>query len=422
MTARVCVVTAGHLATCPRMLKAADALAGAGYRVRVVSGRRVAWATAADDEVRDRRAGRWEWTVVDGDRRSAPWSYVWGGARYRASRAIARGLGRARVPLALAARAYARAHAELLRAALQEPADLYYGGTTGALAAVAVAARRAGVPYALDLEDFHSGESDDPAGASLVHALARGIERAILPGAAFLTASSAPIAQAYAETYGVRPVLVHNTFGLPVETPDVVPTTGEDLKLYWFGQTIGPGRGLEDAVRAVGLAGISAELHLRGLAAPGYLDSLGRLGTDAAPRLKIIHHEPAPPDRMVELCRGYDVGLALEQGHVPNRAWCLTNKAFTYILAALAVAFTDTPGQRTLALDLAEGAILYPPGDVAALAAGLLRWEAHRGLLLRAKAAAWEAARRRWHWEHPDERGALLCAVAGALGSRSPCA
>ena len=422
MTARVAIVTAGHLATCPRMLKAADALAGAGYRVRVVSGRSVAWATAADEDVRSERAGQWEWTVVDGDRRSAPGSYFWSGARYHASRAVARGLGRAAIPLALAARAYARAHTELLRAALQQPADLYYGGTSGALAAVAAAARRARVPYALDLEDFHSGESDDPAAAPLVHALARGIERAILPRAAFLTASSAAIGRAYAERYGVRPVLVHNAFSLPDRAPELGPAAGSGLKLYWFGQTIGPGRGLEDAVRAVGLAGISAELHLRGLAVPGYLDSLGRLGGDAAPRLAIIHHAPASPDRMVELCRGYDVGLALEQGHIANRAWCLTNKAFTYILAALAVAFTDTPGQRRLALDLAEGAILYRPADVAALAAGLRRWEADRGLLLRAKAAAWEAARRRWHWEHREERGALLDAVAAALGSRVPCA
>jgi hypothetical protein len=79
------------------------------------------------------------------------------------------------------------------------------------------------------------------------------------------------------------------------------------------------------------------------------------------------------------------------------------------------VAFTDTPGQRVLALDLGPGALLYPPGQPASLAEGLRRWAESGDLLRRAKIAAWEAAKRRWHWEHAQERGALLAAVAGAL-------
>ena len=35
--ARITVVTSGHLSTCPRMLKSADALAEAGYNVHVVA-------------------------------------------------------------------------------------------------------------------------------------------------------------------------------------------------------------------------------------------------------------------------------------------------------------------------------------------------------------------------------------------------
>jgi hypothetical protein len=68
-----------------------------------------------------------------------------------------------------------------------------------------------------------------------------------------------------------------------------------------------------------------------------------------------------------------------------------------------------------LAQDLGPGALLYPAGDVAALAAGLRRWAEDRALLARAKQTAWEAAVRRWHWEHPEERGALLQAVASVV-------
>ena len=125
---------------------------------------------------------------------------------------------------------------------------------------------------------------------------------------------------------------------------------------------------------------------------------------------------------MIDACRGADVGLALETGRTLSRQLCLTNKAFTYVLAGLAVAVTDTRGQRELADDLGEGAILYKPGDVAALSAGLRRWADDGAELLRAKRACWEAARRRWHWEHPLERGALLGAVAGVFKGERACA
>jgi hypothetical protein len=47
----------------------------------------------------------------------------------------------------------------------------------------------------------------------------------------------------------------------------------------------------------------------------------------------------------------------------------------------------------------------------------LTRWSQDEARLLRAKTAAWQAAARRWHWEHPLERGALLQAVTRVLGS-----
>jgi len=415
---RVCVVMAGQLSTAPRMLKAADALNGAGYRVRVVSTRSGDWTMEADDDARKTRD--WPWVVVDYGRRTARWANLRSGLRRRASRVLTRWIGPQRCSLRWAASAYARVHHELVEAALAEPADLYYGGQTGALAAVAVAARRGDTPYAIDLEDFHTAEQSDSPEARFDHALAERIERDILPGAAFLTAGSEAIAGAYTEKYGLAPIPINNTFPLPAVEPDLHPSAEDGLRLYWFSQTVGPGRGLEDAIRAMGLAGIPGTLHLRGSAMAGYVESLRELARESAAQLEIAPHPPAPPDAMIDLCRGYDVGLALEQTDVFNRSICLTNKAFTYMHAGLAVAFTDTPGQRPLALDMGSGALLYTAGDVARLAAGLKEWYEDKDQLKRAKVAAWEAARNRWHWEHAAERGALLAAVAGVIGE--PCA
>jgi hypothetical protein len=268
----------------------------------------------------------------------------------------------------------------------------------------------------LDLEDFHSGEQALADPSSLGDRLAARIERAVLPNAVFVTAAGTSVARAYEKKYRIQAIPINNTFPLPRKPPRFTPSPGEGLRLYWFSQTIGPGRGLEDPIMAMGLAGISGELHLRGRAMSGYLATLRRLADGAASRLKIIHHEPAPPDSLVDLCSGFDVGLAVEPGISVNNRLALSNKAFTYLLAGLAVVFTNTPGQRALAQDVGEGAILYTPGDVVTLAAGLKRWAEDKPQLFRSKSAAWQAAERRWHWEHPEERGALLRAVGGVFG------
>src|SRR6185312_12648131 len=136
-------------------------------------------------------------------RDTAPSRRIVSGARFRAAQSLVGAIGSARAPAALAIRAYSRIHDDLVAAVVSEPCDVVYGGTTGALAAVAEGARRLGVPYGLDLEDLHSGEAVG-AGSAGLNALAERIERAVLPGAAFLTAGSPMIADAYGRKFGVR--------------------------------------------------------------------------------------------------------------------------------------------------------------------------------------------------------------------------
>jgi glycosyltransferase involved in cell wall biosynthesis len=409
--ARVTVVTAGHLSTCPRMLKSADALTAEGYDVRVIATRHEPWATDTDRDVESRRS--WRAEVID-YRRGAGATYWWSGARARAARLAADTFTPDRVPMAIVSRAYSRLHSELVAAIAADPGDLIYGGTTGALAAIAEAAGRCGVRYGVDLEDFHSGETSG-VDAPLVDALAARVERAVLPGAAFVTAGSDAIAAAYDTRDGINPAVIHNTFPLPPQAPDIARVDRERLRVYWFSQTIGPGRGLEDAILALGRAGVAAHLALRGRPLPGYVDHLSRLAVAHAPRLELVHLAPAPPDAMVDLARGYDIGLALEQLAPRNRQLCLTNKAFTYILAGMAVVLTDTPGQHALGVDLGPAAARVAVGDVDALAAAFAHWAANPAALDCAKRTAWARAAARWHWEHPDERGTLLRLVRGAL-------
>ncbi|MFI5177447.1 MAG: glycosyltransferase [Vicinamibacterales bacterium] len=407
---RITIVTAGHLSNCPRMLKAADALHDEGHRVRVVSVSHTPWSAQADRALRATRP--WAWTIVDYARDTARATQLMTGARFHAARRVSRWLGPARVPLAIAARACGRAHSELVRAAVAAPADFVYGGSTGALAAVAESARRLGVPYGLDLEDFHSAEEAGPSGAR-AGALVERIERHILAGARVLTAGSPMISEEYTNKYGVRPLTIHNTFSLERNVPEPSAAHGP-LRVYWFSQTLGPTRGLEALVRAFGRAANAGELHLRARIVPEYFDWLQRLQRDVAPGLTLVPLDPAPPDDMVTLAGGYDAGWSGEELSFPNRAWCLGNKIFTYLAAGVPVILSRTPAQMALARELGEAAFTFD--DVDDLAGLLRELAADPARRCRARRAARAAAERRWHWEHPADRGALLAALAAGTG------
>jgi hypothetical protein len=394
------------------MLKAADALAESGFQVRVVATNHEPWAADADADVRASRP--WPVTVVN-YRRGEPRSVYWrSGVRHRAARAIASAVGPGRVTLRVAANAFGRVHEELVDAIAAEPADLIYGGTVGALAAVAEAAARQRTRYGLDLEDFYSGDHAGPS-SGMTHSLATRVESAVLGSASFLTAASANMAAAYRTTYGVHAEVIHNTFPLPQRLPDFSTPEAGVLRLYWFSQTIAATRGLEEAIRAIAAAGITAALTIRGRPQAGYLTSLAELATATGARVTIRHEAPASPDSMIDLARGHHVGLAIEQPVSPNRDLCLSNKTFTYILAGLAVVMSDLPAQRALAADLGPAAALVPPADVQAIAAVFARWARDPALLVSARQAAWRAAMRRWHWEHALERGRLQELVRQAV-------
>ena len=407
---RVCIVTAGHMSTCPRMLKAADAMHAAGYDVRVVSASHTPWAVEADRQLRATRS--WRWTVLDYSRATARRLQIKTGARMRLARVLTRAFGSRRVPAALFVHAYSRAHDELVRAIAAEPADFVYGGTTGALAAVAEAADRLRTPYGLDLEDFHTGERSAMVGE--LNVVAERVERLALPGAAFLTTSSPMIADAYAEKYSLRPRTIHNTFSLDLSrAPESVGPT--PWRFYWFSQTLGPGRGLEDFIPAVGRARIAGELHLRARVREPYLSDLMRFARDAAPLLSVRLHEPAGPDAMVTLAQGHDLGLSGEEPTVLNRRLCLGNKIFTYLAAGVPVLLSATPAQSQLACELGDAAMVYEAGDIAGLAEQLSCLAGDDRMRARAKEAARAAAVHRWHWEHPLDRGALLDAIGAVV-------
>lgn len=411
----VCIVTPGYVATTPRVVKEADALAEAGYRVRVVF-------TEGDlDRLRAFDAGllegkSWQWTVVRWSRRLRPERVrFW---RLTVPHQVLRRLppGRLRRP-ALLAWAESRVYPALAGAAAAEAADLFIGHYPVGLVAAAGAAARWGARVGYDAEDLHVAEPPATvAGRRQADRIER-IERTLLPRCAHRTAVSSGVAEALAARYGIRPpVAVHNAFALAEHAAAAGPLLdrrGPALSLHWFSQVIGLDRGLQDAIRAAGVLGGPVQIHLRGEIPDATRAALLGLAAQCGVAAGLRFHPPVPPGELVVRAAEHDIGLALEQPLNESRALSVTNKLFVYLAAGLAVAATDLPGQRGVLSTCPEAGRLYPPGDHRALAACLEDWRRDAARLRAAKAAALAAARVRWCWE--VERQILVAEVDAAL-------
>lgn len=415
--ARFCLVTPAHVCNNPRLVKEADALHAAGHAVRVVS-LRTRGADAARDRVLMSTRG-WRLDTVDVTRESAPVRWLVNGVAQRGAqhafvlgfrRGLVRDLAASRfvVPLALAAAG--------------ERADVYVAHNVEALPAAAWAARRHGARLAFDVEDLHEGILPDGETYAAERERIVAVQRRYLPSCDRLTAAAPGIADEITRRYDVaRPLTILNAF--PGSDRPAEPIVRRDRvsdapALYWFSQTLGADRGIEDAIGALARLEIPAHLYLRGAIDDGYraalISRVAELGL--ADRVHLL--DVVPPGEIVARAAEHDIGLALEQPTTLNRDLCVTNKLFVYMLAGIAVVATDTRGQRDVLESAETGALLYPPGDAAALASRLGELLASPPALARARAAALSAALGPLAWEREAAR--LVAYLEGVPTESAP--
>ncbi|HYO49978.1 MAG TPA: glycosyltransferase [Chloroflexia bacterium] len=377
----------------PRLIREADTLAAMGHDVRVV-----APSFMPELYEKDRRliATR-EWRLVSADFRPGTWQGRYRSLLVRGRKRFARELfGRLRWAGAVEY-AFTTALPELKKQALRERADWYVAHAHPALPVAAAAARRWRARLGFDCEDLLAELGADPP------EIVRRIERKYLPACDYVSVPSQAIAERLQEAHAIpAPIVLYNVFplslagGLPA--PAERPVTGT-LRLHWFGQTIGPGRGVEEAVEAVKLLGPGIELHLRGVISGEYCATLTDLARQPGAPTNIFFHPQIDHDDLIRSLAEFDVGLALERPENGNYSRTITNKIFSYLLAGLAVAATDTPGQREVMGQIPSAGFLYPAGDPGALAAGLARWQSDTQARRAAQQAAWDAARQRFCWD-----------------------
>jgi glycosyltransferase involved in cell wall biosynthesis len=305
---------------------------------------------------------------------------------------------------------------DLVAEAKRVPADLYVAHYPAALPAAALAASHHNAIYAYDAEDFHLGDLPMIAKHDLARRAIRAIEGEYLSGCAYVTAASPGIADAYAQSYGIeRPTVVLNVFPR-AQAPTAVTEKGTvepGPSIYWFSQTIGPDRGLQCAIRAIGRSRSRPHLYLRGTPAAGFGDRVRDLArtVNAADRLHLL--PPALPSEMERLAAAYDVGLSGETGHTPNNQIALGNKLFSYLLAGIPILASSVPSQVELAADLRGAIWLYPVDDADALAASFDALLGDAEELAVARAAAFALGQERYNWD--VEKTTLVERVAASL-------
>jgi glycosyltransferase involved in cell wall biosynthesis len=305
---------------------------------------------------------------------------------------------------------------ELTAAAREIRADLYIAHNLGALPAAVAAAEENRAQVGFDAEDFHSGTGREDAYQTAIIAK---VEKDFLTQCKYITAASPGIAQAYAAKYAITtPVTLLNVFPL-ADQPSVLRSSQADrpLTLYWFSQTIGATRGLEDVVRAMGhLKDLKIDLHLRGAWQNHYRSRLFDLASSVGVTPEhIVSHGPDSADEMTRLAARFDIGLALEPGHNINNDLCISNKIFTYLLAGCGVIATATSGQRSIVEQIGAAGFLYEPGDSESLAKGLRTWYDDRSALMAARREAWEWGTRKFNWDL--EKKKFLTVVESTLAT-----
>ncbi len=399
-TKKVCLITPGHLASNPRLVKEAQALAANGYKVHLIFTQYVPYLIDFDAVILKKNP-IWTYDCLN---RTSKSIYT------QSQNYLAAALQKICLVLLLRGKksdfnlchAINRYFFWQLKKAVAVKADLYIAHNLAALPVAVFAAKKNQSKCGFDAEDFHRNEvSDDPENLDVV--LKSLIENQYFPKTDYLTAGSLSIARLYQKLFpakNINPIL--NVFPMVKEVPLPTESINQALKLFWFSQSIGLNRGLQDVLAAIKLLEEEQiELHLLGFLTDETDKKLQELITELKFKKPpiLIFHQPIYADKLPTFAVQFDVGLALEPAFCTNNNAALSNKIFTYLQAALALVVTDTVAQKQF---LAENPCLgfcYEKGNTTQLATILKQLIDHPKLLLQTKQAAFKAAKNDLNWE-----------------------
>ena len=335
---KIIILTTGQPSTNPRMIKEVDTLIAEGNSVKVFYSFWAAWAFPMDKKIIPLYP-KGTFHEVGGNPVTNPVIYYSSRIFFKAIKTVGN------LFTGLKDFSLSRTSYFLFKKAVMEKADLYIAHNLGALPAAVKAASRTKGLCGFDAEDFHSGESTTGSLTRTIH-----VEKKYFPKLGYLTTASPLISDAYLQLFpDLQPVVINNVFSRKFLQPNIkIYNKGEVLKLFWFSQTVGTNRGIEDIIIAMAkLAVPNIQFTILGSCSTDMRQSLLELASqNNLDSNQLLFLEPVSPGEIFKIASGHHIGMAAETGHDDNRKRVLTNKIFTYILSGLAIVASNTPAQE----------------------------------------------------------------------------
>ncbi|WP_426328042.1 hypothetical protein [Pedobacter sp. R-06] len=410
---KVCLITSGHLSSDPRLCKEALTLSQKGFDVHIIFVQNLEYLAGADQAILSNNP---TWT-------SDKLKYPKRNVNTLIFRKIPAAISKFLSILSFNQTIF-RLSAVLIKnqnfywqvsKAIKAKADLYIGHDLGALPVIVAASKKNGATSIFDAEDFHRYEVTDEED-SKEFKITRYIEDKYILKVNLLTAASPLIAAQYAKLYNTNVTSILNVF--PQVTIKEKNETEKGLKLFWFSQSIGPGRGLENIILAINkLKDSVVSITILGdLAKPDQVYFNSFFSKNNIDTAQIHFEKPILSDKLIDFTSKFDIGLATEIGIPKNRDICLTNKIFTYIQAGIAVFASDTLAQQELMDSLQNVGVVYKKDDIDDISSKLTRYLLNRNILKEHQHNALKAGRETFNWEIESKK--FLSVIEQALSLR----
>jgi glycosyltransferase involved in cell wall biosynthesis len=395
----ICIISQSHLCRNPRVLKEAVTLAQNGYIIHVLNG--IYSAELLQQDIQSIKGYDIFLHPVSNLSARNYKSFV-NRVLYKAGNWLVKYMGYEN-SLALGYGSYA-----YYKKAKAIKADLYIGhqeiGTC-----IGAQLLKSGHNVAFDLEDWYSEDLLPAAREGRPVILLQKAESFALKHGRYCTTTSNALAKKLAEVYtGKAPSVIYNVFYTQSSLLEKQVSFSKPLKLFWFSQTIGTGRGLEQFIKLSAVIKTKFQLHLLGNVDDKYRAELYKL-MPAQHELYLhpLIEESQLPFKIAE----FDIGLALELDSPESRNYTITNKFFQYMQSGLPVIMTETEGQNEGFEKFKQGYKLSQNPSAGEIA-GLDKWLGNTLELKSARERTIQAAHF-YNWENESKK--LLTLVETAI-------
>lgn len=335
---RICFVSVGHISSNPRLVKEATLAAQNGYNVSVVGIQTLEKLVAFDNELVEKNSA---WSVFLYPFYKKKIAYILGTLFHK----VARWFPNLAKHFVLGQISYSTPLWFPLYLLMKNiKADLYIAHNINILPVVAHMAKKQNAKLGFDIEDAYA-VTEKKMNQNIVE-----IEKKYLSKADYITSASPLYIDFYNSLYSNLPAItpILNVFeDIEIDKVYKDRKNTNHLSLYWFSQTTGKRRGIEQIIEALNLLNRNdIELHVRGEINEETKNYFLNLATTQNVEKNIYFHPLVSNQELVLRTAEHDVGLALELKEPMNRNMCLTNKIFQYLNTGITVLASDTAAQK----------------------------------------------------------------------------